>query len=310
MSRIMRRPFHYGMPAAVSIEPTNRCNLHCPECPSGMKELSRDSGFMDMDRFRSLIDKLSPELAWLTLYFQGEPYLNPLFFDFTTYAKSKGIFVSSSTNGHFLDAVNAEATVKSGLDRLIISVDGTDQQVYESYRVGGSLQKVIQGIKALAKAKRRLRSNTPKIIIQFLVLKSNQHQVHSIRKKGIEWGGDKVEIKSAQFYNFKNGNPLMPSAGKFSRYRMEDGGWSIKNTFPNHCFRMWSSCVISWDGKVVPCCYDKDARNVLGDIGVNSFSEIWRGGEYWDFRQMILSERKQTEICRNCTEGMGMSRWL
>jgi radical SAM protein with 4Fe4S-binding SPASM domain len=275
-----------------------------------MKELSRPAGFMDMDMFRSLIDRLSPQLAWLTLYFQGEPYLNPLFFDFTAYAKSKGIFISSSTNGHFLDAVNAEATVKSGLDRLIISVDGTDQQVYESYRAGGSLQKVIQGIKALAKAKRRLRSNTPKIIIQFLVLRSNQNQLHSIRKKGIEWGGDKVEIKTAQFYNFKNGNPLMPSSGKYSRYRMEDGGWRIKNKFPNHCFRMWSSCVITWDGRVVPCCYDKDARNVLGDIGVNSFSEIWKSSEYRGFRQMILSQRKQLEICTNCTEGMGMSRWL
>ncbi len=301
---------HYGMPVAVSIEPTNRCNLHCPECPSGMKELTRPSGFMDVSFFNTLIDQLSPELAWLTLYFQGEPYMNPLFFDFISYAKSKSIFVSTSTNGHFLDAENADATVKSGLDRLIISVDGTDQQAYESYRVGGSLQKVIQGIKALAKAKRRSGSKTPEIIIQFLVMRSNQKQVHTIRKKGLEWGGDKVEIKTAQLNDFSHGNPLMPSIDKYSRYRMRDGGWEIKNSLPNHCFRMWSSCVITWDGKVVPCCFDKDAEHELGDLNEKPFREIWESGEYNDFRQKILKERKQTDICKNCTEGMGLSRWL
>jgi len=296
------------MPAAVSIEPTNRCNLHCPECPSGMKELSRAAGFMELPLFRSIIDQLTPELAWLTLYFQGEPYMNPHFFEFISYARSKGIYVSSSTNGHFLDKDNAEATVRSGLDRLIISVDGTDQQTYELYRVGGSLETVVEGIHNLAEAKKAVRSKTPQIIVQFLVLKSNQNQVNEIRRKGIEWGGNKVEIKSAQFNDFENGNPLMPSAEKYSRYRMQDAGYRIKNSMPGHCFRMWSGCVITWDGEVVPCCFDKDAQHKLGGLKDSTFREIWKGKEYTAFRRKILKQRKTIDICRNCTEGVGLSR--
>ncbi len=298
------------MPWAVSIEPTNRCNLHCPECPSGMKELSRASGFMDLAMFHSLIEQLSPELSWLTLYFQGEPYMNPLFIDFIAHAHSKGIYVSSSTNGHFLDKINAEATVKSGLNRLIISVDGTDQETYESYRAGGSLEKVVEGIRTLAEAKKKSGSNSPKIIIQFLVLKTNQQQLNDIRQKGIEWGGDRVEIKTAQFNDFSQGNPLMPSAEKYSRYSMQDAVWTIKNTLPNHCFRMWTSAVICWDGNIVPCCFDKDARHLLGNIKNLIFREIWNGREYNDFRRMLLKKRETVEICSNCTEGTGLSRWL
>ena len=348
LSRITGRVFHFGKPAAVSIEPTNRCNLHCPECPSGMKELNRASGIMNPVFFRTVIDQLSPELAWLNLYFQGEPYLNPHFFDLASYARSKGIYVSSSTNGHFLDKQNAEATVKSGLNRLIISVDGTDQQTYESYRIGGSLTKVVEGIKHLAQARKKAGSRYPKIIVQFLVLKSNERQVGDIRKLGIEWGADKVEIKTAQFNDYEQGNPLMPAEGKYTRYRMQDARsvmqdagcgmkvegmkvegmkvegmkdegmkgvgsgmrYGIKNGLPNHCFRMWSGCVVTWDGKVVPCCFDKDATHLLGELNKESFMTIWKGKEYNIIRRKIMKERKTIAICRNCTEGIGLSRWL
>ena len=264
---------------------------------------------MDLPMFHSIIDQLSPGLAWLTLYFEGEPFMNPRFIDFIFYARSKGIYVSSSTNGHFLNMENAEATVRSGLNRLIISIDGTDQQTYEAYRIGGSLKKVVEGINVLAEAKKSAGSKTPEIIIQFLVLRSNQQQIKDIRKKGIEWGGNRVEIKTAQFYNFENGNPLMPDNGRFSRYQ-GNGQFKLKNILPGHCFRMWTGSVITWDGTVVPCCFDKDAKHWFGNIKDKSFREIWNSREYNDFRRMILNQRKTIEICRNCTEGMGLSRWF
>ena len=304
---------------------------------------------MDPVLFRKVIDQLSPELAWLNLYFQGEPYLNPQFFELVSYARTKGIYVSSSTNGHYLDKQNAEATVKSGLNRLIISVDGTDQQTYETYRIGGSFTKVVEGINNLAQARKDAGSKYPKIIVQFLVLKSNQHQVGDIRQLGIEWGADKVEIKTAQFYDYEQGNALMPAEGKYSRYRMQDAGYrmrdqgsgmqdagyrmrdagsgmqdagcgmrdagygmrySIKNSLPNHCFRMWTGCVVTWDGKVVPCCFDKDATHLLGELNKERFMTIWKGKVYNDIRRKILKERKTIDICRNYTEGTGLSRWL
>jgi len=311
VSRITRKVIHWGGPLSVSIEPTNLCNLHCPECPSGTRTLKRERGFIGRDTFKKIIDQLSQELYYLTFYFQGEPYLHPGFHEMVSYVKSKKIYVSTSTNGHFLTETNAISTIKSGIDRLIISLDGTDQESYSSYREGGSYEKVLQGISEIVKQKKSLKSDKPYIVIQFLVLKTNQHQIREIKQLGVEHGVNKVELKTAQFYDFEKGNPLMTDIDHYSRYKRFDSGsdntplFKIKNRLPNHCFRMWSSCVITWDGWVVPCCYDKDSGHKMGNLNDQSFREIWTSQKYKEFRKKILHSRKEIDICKNCTEGMG-----
>jgi radical SAM protein with 4Fe4S-binding SPASM domain len=66
---------------------------------------------------------------------------------------------------------------------------------------------------------------------------------------------------------------------------------------------MWHSCVITWDGRVVPCCFDKDAHHVLGDLRTDSFRELWHSDAYNDFRRSLLHSRSSIEMCRNCSEG-------
>ena len=270
---------------------------------------------MDIGLFRSIIDQLSPRLFYLTLYFQGEPFIHPGFFEMVKYAKSKRIYLSTSTNGHFLSSENAKAAIGSGLDRLIISLDGTDQQSYEAYRTGGSFETVINGIREITRLKKALNCSKPIIILQFLVLKSNQHLIGEIKKLGKESGVDKVELKTAQFYDYKNGNPLMTDIDKYSRYRKKKNPkkrneFEIKNRFPRHCFRMWSSCVVTWNGTVVPCCFDKDAGNNLGNLTENPFNIIWTSDQYRSFRMKILKNRENIEICKNCSEGTGLSYYL
>ncbi|MCX6243525.1 MAG: radical SAM/SPASM domain-containing protein [Bacteroidetes bacterium] len=315
LSRITHSVVHWGFPFSLSIEPTNCCNLHCPECPSGKDTLTREKGTMDPDLFRNIIDQLHPHVIYLNLHFQGEPYLHPHFTEFVSYAKTKGIYVSTSTNGHYLTPEKAADTVNSGLDRLIISVDGTDQETYQKYRVGGNYEKVIAGIRELVQQKKLSGSRKPKLVVQFLVLKPNEDQIMKIRQLGKELGVDKVELKTAQFYDFQHGNPLMPENPKHSRYRKvrsanKEALFEIRNLLPNHCFRMWSSCVITWDGQVVPCCFDKDATYKMGNIRDANFGVIWRNKIYQDFRQKILSSRKKIDICSNCTEGIGISRFF
>jgi radical SAM protein with 4Fe4S-binding SPASM domain len=316
ISRITRRVIHWGHPLSVSIEPTNLCNLHCPECPSGTRMLTREKGLIEPEIFKNIIDQLSPEINWLTFYFQGEPFLHPGFYEMVRYAKSKNIYVATSTNGHFLNEINAVSTVKSGIDRLIISLDGTDPESYSSYRKGGSYQKVTEGVREIVKQKRILKSHRPFIVIQFLVLKTNQHQLREIKQLGVELGVNKVELKTAQFYDFEKGNPLMTDIERFSRYKRCNTDsenpplYKIKNRLANHCFRMWSSTVITWDGWVVPCCYDKDAVYKMGNLRDQSFEEIWKGKKYNEFRKKILHSRNKIDICRNCAEGIGYSKFI
>ncbi|TND09519.1 MAG: radical SAM protein [Bacteroidetes bacterium] len=304
VSRWTGKSRQWGMPVSVSVEPTTSCNLRCPECPSGLREFTRPTGMLDPEFFRKTIDELSPSLLYLTLYFQGEPYLNRNFLEMAGYASGKGIYVSTSTNAHFLDDDTARRTVESGLDRLTISIDGSTQETYAMYRVGGSLGRVINGTKNIVKWKKKLRSRTPYLIFQFLVVKPNEHQVSEVYRMAEELGVDEVRLKTAQVYDYEHGNPLIPENDKYSRYeKLSDGTYRVKNSLANHCWRLWHSAVITWDGLVVPCCFDKDAKHKLGNLQQESFRELWFNGKYAGFRASVLRSRSSIDICSNCTEG-------
>jgi len=303
-ARFTRKPYHAGFPISVSIEPTTSCNLRCPECPSGLREFSRPTGMLQTSLFNKVIDEVSPYTPYLILYFQGEPYLNKNFFDFVNYASSKNMYVATSTNAHYLNDTNARKTVESGLSRLIISIDGTTQDTYEQYRIGGRIDKVFEGAKNIVAWKRKLKSNLPHVIFQYLVVKPNEHQVDDIKRIAKEIGVDEVKFKTAQVYDYENGNELIPENEKYSRYKKNASGkYEIKNALLNHCWKLWHSCVFTWDGKVVPCCFDKDATHVLGDVEQESFASLWHGKAYQNFRGAVLRSRKEIDICQNCTEG-------
>ena len=167
LSRWTKKPIQWGLPFSISIEPTTACNLRCPQCPSGLRAFSRPTRNLRSDFFRQIIDELHKDLLYLSFYFQGEPYINPNFLDMVEYAHQKGIYTASSTNGHFLNDKNAKRTIKSGLDRLIISIDGTTQEVYESYQKKGNLETVLEGTRNIIKWKKALKSKTPILFFSF-----------------------------------------------------------------------------------------------------------------------------------------------
>jgi len=304
ITRLIGKPIQWGVPMTISIEPTTACNLKCPECPSGLRSFSRATGNLKADFFRDTIDQIANKLIYLIFYFQGEPYINPKFLEMVRYANDKGLYTITSTNGHFLDDDNCRETIESGLDRIIISIDGVTQETYQSYRIGGDLEKVKRGAKNLVEWKRKLKSNTPHIIFQFLVVKPNEHQIDDVYNLAKEIGVDEVKLKTAQIYDYESGNDLIPSIDKYSRYRrLEDGQYKIKNELLNHCWKLWHACVITWDGIIVPCCFDKDATHRMGQLKEKSFQEIWQNDTYNKFRQSLLAGRDTIDICQNCTEG-------
>ncbi len=307
-SRVLRRPVQWGYPVSISFEPTTSCNLRCPECPSGLRAFTRPTGMLKKDFFRQTIDEIHRELLYLIFYFQGEPFLNPDFLEMVKYASDKGIYTATSTNAHYLNDEVARRTVESGLDRLIISIDGTTQDVYRQYRVGGNLDKVIAGARNIVKWKKALKSKTPFVFFQFLVVKPNEHQVDDIKKLAKEVGVDEVRFKTAQVYDYVNDpNQLIPTIDKFSRYKKNpDGSYTAKNKLANRCWKMQHANVITWDGLVVPCCFDKDAMHQLGNLKNQSFKEIWHNDNYRQFRRELMNSRKNIDICANCSEGVSV----
>lgn len=303
-SKITRTPVNGFLPVALAIEPTTSCNLRCPECPSGLRSFTRPTGMLETKLFENVITELKDALMYLTFYFQGEPYLHKDFLEMVKFASDKRIYTSTSTNAHYLNHENAKATIKSGLDRVIISLDGTTQDTYQQYRIGGSLDKVIEGTKNLIAAKRELNSNTPHIIFQFLVVKPNEHQIEEAKELSRSLGVDEIRFKTAQIYDYENGSGLIPENDNYARYKKNsEGKFEIKNKLLNHCWKMWHSAVITWDGLVVPCCFDKDAEYRMGNVSKSSFKEVWMSEKYLSFRKQLIGSRKNIEMCKNCTEG-------
>ena len=302
--KIVKRPIHFGQPFTLSIEPTTACNLACPECPSGLKQFTRPTGKLNLELHEKMLQQIHKSVFYVNYYFQGEPFLNPKFLSLIRQAKQYNIHTATSTNAHFIDQKKAEEIVQSGLDRLIISIDGLTQETYQNYRVNGKLDKVIAATKFLLEAKKQAKSNTPFLIFQFLAVAPNEHEIPEIYQLGKSLGIDEVRIKTAQLYDYEHGNPLMPKNEKYARYKQQkDGTYKLKYKTGNHCWRMWSGSVLTWDGKVVPCCFDKDAQHILGSLETTSFQEIWGNKNYQAMRGAVLTQRNEIEICKNCSEG-------
>ena len=304
ISRMLRRPVHWGMPVSISVEPTTACNLRCPECPSGLRSFTRPTGKAPWQVFESLVNEVAPYTTSMILYFQGEPFLHPKFLDMVRYASRARLYTITSTNGHFLTDQMARQTVESGLNRLVVSIDGITQQTYESYRKGGKLEQVLEGARRIVHWKRVLGSKAPYLVFQFLVVAPNEHEISEARRLAVEIGFDEVSFKTAQLYDYKNGHELMPADSRYTRYtKQSDGTFALKYRRLNQCWKMWHSCVVTWDGQLVPCCFDKDAHHVMGRLDESTVRDIWKGNDYQMFRSSILRGREEIDICRNCSEG-------
>jgi MoaA/NifB/PqqE/SkfB family radical SAM enzyme len=135
-------------------------------------------------------------------------------------------------------------------------------------------------------------------------MKQNENQLEDVKKYCNEIGVDKLVFKTMQISSYDNAIKFLPTNKKYRRYILEDNSFRIKNRIKNHCFALWRTSVITWDCRIVPCCFDKDAQNEIGIVNGRSFADIWHSEKYLQFRGKILSSRKSIPMCTNCTEGL------
>lgn len=303
-SRIVKKPGLYGMPWAISVEPAGMCNLQCPECPVGAGVLTRKGDLMPLSLFKQILEQSGPRLMWVNLFFQGEPFINPHLTEMVSAASKQNIYTNISTNGHYLSEKKCLQLIEAGLSNLIISLDGITTETYSRYRKGGDLTKVQKGIERILKLRKDLKKSFPIITVQFVVFSHNQHEIKPLIKWCKQVGVDKLDLKSAQINDFGNGTVQPSTISRFSRYKtLPDGSLEMKNKSYNHCFRQWGSLVVSWDGQIAPCCYDKNLDLSPGNMMLKPLKNIWQSKSLGHLRQTILKEKNRIEMCRNCPEG-------
>lgn len=285
-------------PSFASYEPTNICNLSCEMCPSGKGLLKRPRGTADMDLYRKFITENRETLIDIILHFQGEPLMYKQLGEMIAFARQNRIYTMFSTNGQLL-AQNIDIIRNARPDRIIVSLDGLSDETYTKYRVGGKVQNVLNGLEKLSQLPANER---PFIELQFLVFSHNEHEIPELQKLKKKYHIDKITLKSAQIYENSQVD-FLPENKNFSRYEVsESGSFRLKNGIKNQCKRLIFGTVVCFDGRVVPCCFDKDADHELGNIASQSLHEIRNSKKYIDFVNKVFSNRNEISICNNCTE--------
>ncbi|MCS6896243.1 MAG: SPASM domain-containing protein [Bacteroidia bacterium] len=291
-------------PLFLGVEPTTACNLRCPQCISGLRAFTRPTGRLEVSLLEKLMDELHPHLWGVLFYFQGEPLLHPeigrLIFTVSRYR----LLSSISTNGHFLSEEKCYELIAAGLTHLRISVDGMSPETYSKYRVEGDLATVQAGINRLIQMRRAMRSRYPLVELQFIAFRHNTHEIADFRQWGRQIGADLVRVKTAQILHLTQEayNTWIPENG--GRYiQAGDGTIQLREKVPNRCWRLWRAAEVTWDGRVLPCCFDKDAEYSFGALREGDFTTIWHGPQAEAFRKRVFQIRESIDICRNCSEG-------
>jgi radical SAM protein with 4Fe4S-binding SPASM domain len=303
-STLARKRVVWGLPIVLTVEPTVLCNLRCPECFTGMGRIHRETNMLSLELFRSLLDQVGDYVWYLLLYNQGEPFFHPHFLEFIELAKQRNIYVTTSTNGHFFnDNAFVQEFIESGIDSIIISLDGADAETYSKYRCQGNFNQVIEGIERLITIRNQRHSRTPAVFIQCLVMRQNEQQMQQMKNLAGDLKVDRLLFKTLQLERHDRGEELLPENPRWQRYQIGNEKRNIKNHAHKGCARLWYSSVMLSDGRIVPCCFDKNGQFSVGAItGNTSFKQIWKSDAYSKFRRKIQQGRNGIEICQNCTQ--------
>ena len=297
-SKVLHRNLHHGNPASLTLETTNSCNLSCPECVTGMNGLTRATSWMTASDASRIIQQAKSYTLVANLYFQGEPLLNPDLFKIVAETTRAGIYSIISTNAQNLSSDKAEHLVKSGLKKIVISMDGLTQETYSTYRVRGKLQYVLDGISNMVEARRKFKSAFPVIEVQFIVFRFNEKEIKDARRLVYKRGCDRFVLKTAQFYDELRAKDWMPQQQKYARYSSRNTS-QIKHAAKTGCKKMWTSLVVCAGGETALCCMDKNALYSPGNTHEKNLADLWQSDKIKQFRKRI-SKGNYMSICRNC----------
>ena len=295
-----------GFPDVIAIEPTNYCNLHCPLCPAHHDYL-KDSvkyGYMDLDNFKSLIDQIKNFIYHVSLSFRGEPLLHKHIVDMVRYCSENGVFCFMNTNGTLLNEKIIKGLLEAGLGRINISFDGLTPETYNQYRIGGDFNNAYDGIKNLVQMKKEGGYSNPEIIVQFLILKHNMHEVDSLPEFKKKTGVDKISINRASVPSWLVDRPeiaaelcekFIPDDADSSDSRYDKG----KIQVPNKRCGAYKRLAVTWDGNAHICHFDNNGEYNIGNLfEERTFKEVWFTEKNKKWRKLI--KNKQLDICKNC----------
>jgi len=289
------KKFEYEAPFPIYIltEMTFSCNYRCPQCVLGdnsiQKELMPASPKMSFELFKKIIDEAkSYNCKSLCVNNTNEPLLLDDLSERIEYARSQGFLdILMNTNGELFNDENSEKLIKSGLTRLMISVDAHSSETFKKIRVGGNYEKVKENIIKLVKIREKLGQKLPLIRSSFVLQKDNRHELDAFK----EYWQKIVDYVHIQEY----AKPYETAEDS----RVEGYKPDITENFK--CDQPWNRVMIRADGEVHPCCSFYTYELKMGNVKNSTISEIWNSENFKKLRKMHFEGRyKDNSTCAKC----------
>lgn len=268
-------------PKMMGIEITNHCNLECVMCPHS--KMTRPKGIMDFETFKGIIDQIKGKVELVYLFGIGESLLVKNFFEYVSYAKQNGLATCLSTNATVINASIAERLVASGIDFLIMAVDGSEPETYNQIRVGGDFHKTLEKCKLVLNEKIRQKAKID-ITVQIILMEKNRGDER--RQQG---HFTRDERKAINHFRIK------PHFDTFAQIKRD-----VEHV--HACYFLWDLMFVTWDAKVSLCCFDYDQNHAIGDLAGSTVPEIWNGPKIAKVRNLHRQRRfENLELCKTCT---------
>ncbi len=289
-----------GWPMELTLELTNRCDLGCIMCPRNWS--GRPVGDMDLGLFRSIVDQAAERVGLVDLCLAGESLLHPGIFDAIAYLRDHGIASYLQTSGLHVDGERAARLVESGLDFVSFSIDGFRPETYATIRRGGDFERTVANLESFLELRER-RGDGPFTVVQLIVQRDNAGETDDFRRRWERSGVDAVRLKPLGV----NRNHVRKIGDRVVR----NGNGTEPAENPAPCIRAWRGLAVYWDGRVVPCCYDFDGCETVGDLRTDSLDSVWRGEPMRALRQRLADGRyDQIPLCKDCNrKNMNVSRF-
>jgi len=278
-------------PHVHQIEPTNHCPYTCVMCPRTEK-MTRETGFMDMELYYKIIDEINlfkepVRSKEIELFHFGESLIHPQLDEMIRYASNKRLNIVLSINPPDLSHERAIKILEANPSKLIISLDGYDNDSYREIRgKKANYDKAIDNIEFLLDNHTKMNSNS-KIIIRMIEFKLNKAYTQKFKE---QWQTKNVELEIREFFPWTEKD--LVDLGEVKKWRP-----FMPCPFP------WEYVVIQYNGDIVPCCRDYDAKNKILNVKEHTLTEIWNSKEYIDFRnQHITGDYKNNDFCKDCMD--------
>ena len=303
-------------PRHYMLDTGNVCNLRCPFCQTGKKVGGVNRGLMTRDSFDVIIDKIGVHAKFISMVNWGEPFLNKDLLYFASRCNALGIrtHIDSNLSTKYWSEEEAERIVTSGLNSILGSIDGTTQETYSRYRVGGDLGMALHNLNILRAARERLHLVKPFVGWAFYINKFNEHQINDARAMAKDLGVD-IWFKLLSCddpswhskYHFLPGDPVLATPEWVPSIYPDWRAQSIVDTplhpiLPGVCVLPFSFMVINWNGDVYPCDVVYGEQFKLGNLLTQNIDEVWFGQEYVKCRSFLRNYGPQQEsgsVCQN-----------